>query len=39
MAKVAKILAAVGALLATVGSQACFFIMVDEPECQKSLIK
>lgn len=39
MAKVAKILAAVGALLATMGTQACFFVMLDEPECPKSLIK
>ena len=39
MAKVAKILATVGALLATVGSQACFFVIMDEPECPKSLIK
>ena len=39
MAKVAKILAAVGALLATMGSQACRFVIIDEPECPKSLIK
>ncbi len=39
MAKVAKILAAVGALLATMGSQACMFVIIDEPECPKSLIK
>ena len=39
MAKVAKILAAVGALLATVGSQACVMFIFDEPECPKSLIK
>lgn len=39
MAKVAKILAAVGALLATVGTQACLFVIMDEPECPKSLIK
>lgn len=39
MAKVAKILAAVGALLATVGTQACLIVVLDEPECPKSLIK
>lgn len=39
MAKVAKILAAVGALLATMGSQACILVVWDEPECPKALIK
>ena len=39
MAKVSKILAAVGALLASMGSQACMFVIIDEPECPKSLIK
>lgn len=39
MMKIAKVLAAAGAVLATLGSQACFFLMVDEPECPKSLIK
>jgi cyclic lactone autoinducer peptide len=39
MAKIAKVLAAAGAVLATVGSQACFFVIMDEPNCPKSLIK
>lgn len=39
MMKIAKVLAAAGAVLATLGSQACFLIVMDEPECPKSLIK
>ena len=39
MAFVASLLATVGSFLATMGSQACFLIVVDEPECPKSLIK
>ncbi len=39
MAKIAKVLAAAGAVLATVGSQACLLIVLDEPNCPKSLIK
>ncbi len=39
MVKIAKVLAAAGAVLATLGSQACFLVLVDEPECPKSLIK
>ena len=39
MVKIAKVLAAAGAVLATVGSQACFFVIMDEPNCPKSFIK
>lgn len=39
MTFVASLLATVGSFLATMGSQACFLIVVDEPECPKSLIK
>ena len=39
MVKIAKVLAAAGAVLATLGSQACLLIVLDEPECPKSLIK
>lgn len=35
----ATILAAVGSLVAGLGSNACFVIILDEPECPKSLIK
>lgn len=39
MAFVASLLATVGSFLATMGSQACFLIIADEPECPKSLVK
>ncbi len=39
MAFVASLLATVGSFLATMGSQACFAVILDEPECPKSLIK
>ena len=39
MAFLSTVLAAVGSLFANVGSQACYFVIVDEPECPKSLIK
>lgn len=39
MAFVASLLATVGSFLATMGSQACIAIIIDEPECPKSLIK
>lgn len=39
MAFLSTVLAAVGSLLANVGSQACYWVIVDEPECPKSLIK
>lgn len=39
MAFVASLLATVGSFLATMGSQACYLFILDEPECPKSLIK
>lgn len=39
MAVLATILAAVGALTASLGSQACIVVILDEAECPKSLIK
>ena len=39
MAFVASLLATVGSMVASMGSQACFFCFLDEPECPKSLIK
>lgn len=39
MAFVASLLATVGSFLATMGSQACIMVILDEPECPKSLIK
>ena len=39
MAFVASLLATVGSFLATMGSQGCIYIILDEPECPKSLIK
>lgn len=39
MAFLSTVLAAIGSLLATVGSQACYWVIIDEPECPKSLIK
>lgn len=33
------LLASLGSFVATLGSQACFFVLIDEPECPKSLIK
>lgn len=39
MAFVASLLATVGSFLATMGSQACFLCILDEPECPKNLIK
>jgi len=36
---IAALVATVGALAATVGSQACLFYILDEPTCPKSLIK
>ena len=35
----ANVLAGLGSLLAGLGSQACFMVIIDEPECPKSLIK
>jgi len=39
MGFIATILATVGSLVAGLGSNACFAIILDEPECPKSLIK
>lgn len=39
MTFIASILSFLGAAVATTGSNACVFIMVDEPKCPKSLIK
>ncbi|MBQ2947083.1 MAG: cyclic lactone autoinducer peptide [Bacilli bacterium] len=35
----ANLLALLGIGAANTGSQACFIIMIDEPECPESLIK
>lgn len=35
----ANLLALLGLSSANAGSQACLFMMVDEPECPESLIK
>ncbi len=35
----ANLLALLGLGTANAGSQACFIIMIDEPECPESLIK
>lgn len=39
MTFIASLLATVGSFVASMGSQACFVVIVDEPECPKSLIK
>ena len=40
MAKLfSSILAALGLGAANVGSQACFMVFADEPECPKNLVK
>lgn len=39
MGLIASILSTLGTLIASVGSQACIFVIIDEPECPKSLIK
>lgn len=39
MGFLATVLAGLGSLVAGLGSQACYFIIVDEPECPASLIK
>lgn len=39
MSFLATILGTVGSILAGIGSQACILVVVDEPECPKSLIK
>lgn len=39
MTLIASILSFIGAAVASTGSNACLVIMLDEPECPKSLIK
>ena len=39
MTFIASILSFLGAAVASTGSNACIIIMLDEPECPKSLIK
>ncbi|MBO5096499.1 MAG: cyclic lactone autoinducer peptide [Bacilli bacterium] len=39
MGIIASILSTLGTLAAAIGSQACMVVIVDEPECPKSLIK
>ena len=39
MAFIASILATFGSFVANMGSQACIFILADEPECPKNLVK
>ena len=34
-----NLFAGIGSLFANAGSQACYWVLVDEPECPKSLIK
>ncbi len=36
---IANILSGIGTLTASIGSQACSFVLADEPKCPKSLIK
>ncbi len=33
------LIATVGSFVASLGSQACYLVLIDEPECPKSLIK
>ena len=39
MSFLTTLFASIGTLAASVGSQACWAILLDEPECPKSLIK
>lgn len=39
MGFLSDILARVGSLFASAGSSACMVVILDEPECPKSLIK
>lgn len=39
MSKIAKMLAVFGGVLATIGSQACVIVIIDEPECPQALLK
>ena len=36
---IASLLASIGSIVAGLGSQACYLILMDEPECPTSLIK
>lgn len=38
MKLVAKVLAVLGAVAATVGTQACSYVIIDEPKMPKSLL-
>ena len=39
MAFIASLLATIGTFVASMGSQACMIVILDEPECPKNLIK
>ena len=39
MTLIASILSFIGAAVASTGSNACLIVIMDEPECPKSLIK
>ena len=39
MTFIASILSFLGAAVAATGSNACYFVMLDEPKCPKSLLK
>ena len=39
MGLIASILSTIGTLVASFGSQACMIVVLDEPECPKSLIR
>lgn len=39
MTFIASILSFIGAAVASTGSNACLIVIMDEPECPKSLIK
>lgn len=39
MAFISSIIASVAGFVASLGSSACFFLVLDEPECPKSLMK
>ena len=39
MTFIASILSFIGAAVASTGSNACIIVIMDEPECPKSLIK
>lgn len=39
MGLVASVLATLGTMVASLGSQACIVVIIDEPECPKSLVK